>query len=46
MANPAPVRECEAMTDANVGHEPTEVLDLYDVLPETDRPPARTEMIL
>jgi signal transduction histidine kinase len=36
-------REREAMTSANLHDEPTDVLDLYDVLPRTDRFPARTE---
>src|SRR5918992_6283716 len=31
------------MTSADASHEPTEVLDLYDVLPETGRSPERTE---
>jgi signal transduction histidine kinase len=36
--------EREAMTSANFRDEPTtEVLDLYDVLPQADRTPARTE---
>ena len=31
------------MTSADFRHEPTEVLDLYDVLPEAGHAPARTE---
>jgi signal transduction histidine kinase len=31
------------MTSSDSSQEPTEVLDLYDVLPQTDRSPVRTE---
>jgi hypothetical protein len=39
----ARAREREAMTSANTPEPTTEVLDLNDVLPKTDRSPARTE---
>src|SRR5688572_22701013 len=44
MARRPRVRERWAMTSADFRDEPaTEVLDLYDVLPEAGRTPARTE---